>query len=534
MNRIADLRNSARVMLPPYIPALTRIVFIFIGIILGILMAYYFPLIGVEWRNADPVFLNDGDKDTWVKNAAIVYATSDKSEAVTAQIKSDLERAGYGSAEIAELAAANQGTDVAAALQQVQNLPDQATADSERGRVGTGFVGQVIYPLICLVLVIVTLILAAVGLSLFPIRVGPWKQTESAGTGGLSEVNRARRAARKAAQEAAAADAAADEDLGEPLGRFMSAYVLGDNLYDDSFAIEPNGGYAGEAGIGILETIGIGEPRKVTAFSVEIFDQVEMQTKTLVLMSEHAYNDPALRDKLTPRGELALAKQNGVYWLETRHIKVRISILAMEYGEGALPTNSFFENLSLALTIWLKEGAGAGASDSGLPKLPDFDISPAQPMPPLQPLPPAPQPSYNPPPAAPPQPLTGNVPPQPLTGNRPPMQPPPGQQPLPPRPLTGNMPPGGQPMQPPPGQQPLPPRPLTGNVPPGGQPMQPPPGQQPLPPRPLTGNMPPGGQPMQPPPGQRPPMPPQPGQRPPLPPQRPPQDDDPFGDTTNM
>lgn len=494
MERIRDLRNSARVMLPPFKPALGRVFFLVIGIILGILSVYMdLPLIGLEWRNADPVHLNEGDKDTWVKNAAIVYFQSDRSEAVAQQIKSDLERAGYGPTEIGELAAANQGTDVQAALLAVQNLPAQDVADDERGRISTGFVANIIFPILCLVIWAVVLILAGVVLSLYPIPIGPWKRKQDAAVAGLSEIQRARKKARDAAKGAAGLEMMdVEADLGEPLGNFMSAYVLGDDLYDDSFAIEPDGGYAGEAGIGILETIGIGDPKKVTAFSVEIFDQVEMQTKTLVLMSEHAYNDPSLRDKLTPRGEPALAKPGGSYWLETRHIKARIGIISMEYGEGAPPPNSFFQNLSLSLTVWLKNKGTEGTSP--LSRISDFDMPPAQPM-----APPSP---YSPPPTS-PQPLTGNLPPQ---------------QPGTPRPLTGNVPPGVPPMQLPPQQRPP--------TPPPGQ--QPPPAMPPGGARPLTGNMPPGGQ-------QRPPMPP-PGQQPPrpLPPSRPPQDDDPFGDTSNM
>ncbi|MBZ0310221.1 MAG: hypothetical protein K8I82_29445 [Anaerolineae bacterium] len=490
MERIRDLRNSAKVMLPPFKPALGRAFFLLIGVILGILLVYLdLPLIGLEWRNADPVHLNEGDKDTWVKNAAIVYSQSDRSEAVAQQIKSDLERAGFGPAEIGELAAANQGTDVQAALTDIQNLPSQETADEQRDRTGTGFIGNVIAPLLCLVLVAVIFILLAVVLSLYPIRVGPWRRVEGAATMGLSGIQRDRKKARDDALAAAGAGTAdAEAELGKPLGNFVSAYVLGDDLFDDSFALEPDGGYAGEAGIGILETIGIGAPKKVAAFSIEIFDQIEMQTKTLVLMSEHAYNDPALRDKLTPRGEPAVAAPGGSYWLETRHIKALVKVISMEYGEGALPPNSFFQNLSLSLTIWLKEKS-ADAGTSPLSRLSEFDMPPAAP------------PAYTPPPMQPPQ--------------QPPMQMPP----QPPRPLTGNVPP----MQPPPQQRP---------------PM-PPPGQQPLPPggaRPLTGNMPPGQQPpLQPPPQQRPPMQP-PGQQPlrPLPPSRPPQDDDPFGDTSNM
>jgi hypothetical protein len=54
-----------------------------------------------------------------------------------------------------------------------------------------------------------------------------------------------------------------------PLATFRTTYSLGDDLYDDSFSIEgATGDFLGECGVGIGDLIGVGEPKKVSAFEV--------------------------------------------------------------------------------------------------------------------------------------------------------------------------------------------------------------------------------------------------------------------------
>jgi hypothetical protein len=75
----------------------------------------------------------------------------------------------------------------------------------------------------------------------------------------------------------------------EPLERFVTTYALGDDLYEDSFTINsPDGDFLGECGVGISEPIGVGEPKKVTAMEVWLFDRKPSRTSTTVLMSEYA------------------------------------------------------------------------------------------------------------------------------------------------------------------------------------------------------------------------------------------------------
>ena len=146
--------------------------------------------------------------------------------------------------------------------------------------------------------------------------------------------------------------------LKAPIKRTMTTYVLGDNLYDESFSIETQSGdFMGEYGVGISETIGVGDPKKVTAMELWLFDKNDIKTATKVLMSPHAYNDPEIRQKLEAKGELVLVEPKKQIMLETETLQLLATIADVEYGEGALPPESFLERLTLELAVWSKEGA---------------------------------------------------------------------------------------------------------------------------------------------------------------------------------
>lgn len=146
---------------------------------------------------------------------------------------------------------------------------------------------------------------------------------------------------------------AAGED--PPLAQFMTTYMLGDDLFDDSFSVDsPAGEFLGECGIGIAETIGVGEPKRVSSFEVWLFDKNDIQTVTKVLMSSHVFNDEATRQRLAAKGEPVLAEPGNQIVLETATLQLLARVVDMSYGEGALPPESFFERLTLDLAVWPK------------------------------------------------------------------------------------------------------------------------------------------------------------------------------------
>lgn len=146
------------------------------------------------------------------------------------------------------------------------------------------------------------------------------------------------------------------EGVGQPpLGHFITTYQLGEDTYDESFSIEtPMGEFLGECGVGISETIGVGEPDKVTAFEVWLFDKSDIRTVTKVLMSQYAFNDANLRAKLAPKGEAVLATPGTPVVLETSGLQVTADITELVYGEGDLPANSFFSKLTIELVARAK------------------------------------------------------------------------------------------------------------------------------------------------------------------------------------
>jgi hypothetical protein len=151
------------------------------------------------------------------------------------------------------------------------------------------------------------------------------------------------------------------ESLGvaPPITQNMTTYMLGDDLYDESFSIDTQGGdFLGEYGVGVSEIIGVGDPKKVTALEIWLFDKNDIKTATKVLMSAHAYSDATIRARLEPKGELVMVEPQKQVILETQTLQLLAKVVDLQYGNGALPNNSFFERLTLELAIWQKTKAG--------------------------------------------------------------------------------------------------------------------------------------------------------------------------------
>jgi hypothetical protein len=152
--------------------------------------------------------------------------------------------------------------------------------------------------------------------------------------------------------------AAWEEDAGvaTPISQFVTTYALGDDFYDPSFSIENEGGdFMGECGVGISEAIGVGDPKRVTALEVWLFDKNDIRTVTKVLMSDFAFHDEALRARLASKGDQLLGQPGGEIALETATLTLRARILELEYGSGELPPQSFFQRVTLELGIWIRE-----------------------------------------------------------------------------------------------------------------------------------------------------------------------------------
>ena len=96
-----------------------------------------------------------------------------------------------------------------------------------------------------------------------------------------------------------------------PLAQFPTEYNIGHDTYDDSFSIETSTGeFLGECGVGISESIGIGDPKKVTAFEVWLFDKNDIPHRHQGDHRERPlYDETVPEPVLTPKGKHVLARR---------------------------------------------------------------------------------------------------------------------------------------------------------------------------------------------------------------------------------
>ncbi len=72
-------------------------------------------------------------------------------------------------------------------------------------------------------------------------------------------------------------------------------------------------------------------------------------------MSSHTFRDDAARERLSAKGEPVLSSPGVETVLETETLQMVARVVEMQYGEGALPEESFFERVTLELAVWSKK-----------------------------------------------------------------------------------------------------------------------------------------------------------------------------------
>lgn len=317
-------------------PRVALIVGVVLGLLLGLIVGW--GLWPVKWTDGTPEVLRADLQEDYLRMAAETYArTNDPNEAV--QAWNDL---GSAAASTYVRLQSNPGKMDPAVLQNYGGLIQTAVGPIVPApQAGGGAMSNLV--LYASILVVVVL-LGAGGMYLYRLlRKGPTTTT----------------AVMQAAQASREAEKTNFEEMGlaPPITQTMTTYVLGDDLYDESFSIDTGGGeFLGEYGVGISETIGVGEPKKVAALEVWLFDKNDIKTATKVLMSQHAYNDPNIRARLEPKGDLNVVKKGEQVLLETETLQLLATVVDLEYGMGAMPQNSYFERITLELAIWPRSG----------------------------------------------------------------------------------------------------------------------------------------------------------------------------------
>jgi len=159
----------------------------------------------------------------------------------------------------------------------------------------------------------------------------------------------------KAQERDTAPSAMQPQAAAKPVAQFMTTYMLGDDMYDESFTFDaPNGEFLGECGVSSSDIIGVGEPKKISAFDIWLFDKNDIQTVTKVVMSKHAFKDPATRQRLEIRGEPVKAEEGKQFILETATLRLEAKLVNFSYGDLPLPEDSYFQRATMELAIYRK------------------------------------------------------------------------------------------------------------------------------------------------------------------------------------
>jgi hypothetical protein len=325
-------------------PMITAAVGLVIGLIIGL------PILGwsvwpVKWVDAEPRFLRDDVKQEYlcmmidsylVRQDAVTAMSRFNSLGEDAAAQLDAFKPGtcnLNEAEINAFRAVVLGPTVPAPVTTVTPV-ETATPAATRN------IGLVVG------LCVVTLLVGAALVYLLVFR----KRGAVSGPSPMGE-------AKEYTRQASRTDYAA-QGQEPPIAQFMTTYMLGDDLYDDSFSIDsPTGEFLGECGVGISDTIGVGDPKKVTAFEVWLFDKNDIQTITKVVMSPHAMIDNAIRARLESKGEPIEVAPDKHVLLETATLVLEARVVDLNLGGGALPENSYFDRLTLELAVWPKTSA---------------------------------------------------------------------------------------------------------------------------------------------------------------------------------
>jgi len=317
-------------------PVVTAVIGLVVGTLFGLVVLGW-GLWPVTWVNAPPDSLSFNAKVEYMRTAIEAYGQNGDAAKAQARYTS----LGADAGEVLSYIAQNpEGmsneliTDFSSVVGSTPSAPEEPTVRRS--------ILTILIPLVCVLL----LVLVAFLLYVFVLR-GRFTKSSEAAPSPAMQAEEAKRQATYTDYTTSGAET--------PTAQFMASYKIGDDLFDDSFSIDSaSGEFLGECGVGISETIGVGDPKKVAAFEVWLFDKNDIQTVTKVLMSSHAFYDDSIRQRLEAKGEPVLANPGNETVLETQTLQLVARVVEMGYGDGSMPAQSFFDHLILELAIWQK------------------------------------------------------------------------------------------------------------------------------------------------------------------------------------
>ncbi len=326
------------------------------GLALGLLYAWVIS--PVEWKDASPSLLSEPYRQEWMRMAINSYAANRDADLALTRYQALGE---LGQASMQGVAA-KPGSVSTTAIQNfnavisiLEGEPTTSGGTAVPGAEPTpatkagASASKLVVPVCGVTLLMGILLAAALVLRNRMATRAPRAQAVV----GPQSADEEPAAARAAGATARKAQAAVTAPAQEPLATFRTIFTLGDDLYDDSFSIESAAGdFLGECGVGIGDMVGVGEPKKVSALEVWLFDKNDIQTVTKVLMSRYAFNDETTRARLSAKGDPILATSGEVIRLQTASLEVEARLVDFKYGEGPLPPESYFERVTIELRAW--------------------------------------------------------------------------------------------------------------------------------------------------------------------------------------
>jgi len=323
---------------------LALVVAFLLGTVVGLVVLGWW-LWPVQWTNADPADLRPSHKDAYIQLVADSYAVTNNRDAALAEIqalKAPGEQDASLSAMLNDLIAARAAAGQTAQAERLRNLasalnlpqPPAGGTPAQPAAVGGSQLSRIVGIVFFLALLGCGLVLLLTQLQKREaLRRG---RAVSPGQPYAPPVEAKREPAGAAVSETS-------------LGHFETTYHVGDEGYDLSYSIESaSGEFLGECGVSALEELGIGELGRVSAIELWLFDKEDVRTETKILMSEQAFGDNALRERLASKGTLVQAERGKIVTVETANLRLNATISELEYDS---PLDSIFARLTTALEI---------------------------------------------------------------------------------------------------------------------------------------------------------------------------------------
>lgn len=137
------------------------------------------------------------------------------------------------------------------------------------------------------------------------------------------------------------------------LGDFVAIYQMGEPSYDEAFDInDPIDGYVGQCGLQLSDPVG-SERDQAAALQAWLWDTSDPDTRLMVLMSEGAYRDTALRAQLAGEHTALAVRPGTEFEVETHDLLLRGRVEKVEHTDQE-PARSIFSELQLRLQAYRK------------------------------------------------------------------------------------------------------------------------------------------------------------------------------------